>query len=299
MISSSSACLPQLAPLDTEHLVNISTQTIKNFLNYVLYHDVCPEYKDNILDARKVCDKATLELWNAHQFNVSAPGDFNTACSTLFGGVFFDSYTDDEEWSVDLGSSTVMPLDTARKVVKFAIAGAGNYQQALQFRNLANDGKLEAKCVHEDGFEITAIAPPDSEVLDFYKLHAPDLKPVGKVQAVSWRNPGLAGEDFPPGEEPEDGSGRPPMHFEFFVEASLLKFCFVGMKVDSRVWELNCGIHYFEKVLAAYCSFYTVLPNESMFGWKEPRDLRHDDHVLIPRKGNGAESDDNDDDDQD
>lgn len=273
--------------------MELATHTIKNFLNYILYHDVCPEYKDNILAARSVCDTATIELWKAHQYSAWAPGNFNMACSTLFGGSYFDSYTDDQEWSATLDSTSIMPLTTARKVVKFAIAGAGDFEQAVNFRDLANANELEAKCVHEDGFEVTAILPPSPEIKTFYNDQASDLKPVGKLRAIAWRDPSLPDFDLPPGEKPTyslngggDGAQKGPVaqEFEFFVEASVLKFCFVGMKVDTCVWELNCGIHYFDKVLTAYCSFYTVLPNESMVGWKEPRDLRDDHLVWEPKE---------------
>ena len=66
----------------------------------------------------------------------------------------------------------------------------------------------------------------------------------------------------------------PPAEYEFFVEESVLKFCFVGMKVDTSIWKLNCGLYYFDKTFAVHCSFYTVLLNEYMIGWKEPKDLR-------------------------
>lgn len=41
-----------------KHLVGI----IRNFLNYLLYHDVCPEYKDQIYAARALCDRASTEI---------------------------------------------------------------------------------------------------------------------------------------------------------------------------------------------------------------------------------------------
>lgn len=279
---------PEFFAIETEEFVGLGTMTIKNFLNYILHHSVVPEYESNILAARQVCDVAQKELWMAYQATVGSPGDFNMACSTLFGGQYFGFYVGDQDWMDGIiGAATGMPDDTARKVVKFALAGAGTYEQAVLFRDLANENKLEATCINEDGFEIVSITRATDDVKHFYRKHAKDLKPVGKVRARPWRNPGLADDDLPPGEAPSylptDGS----VEYEFFIEESLLDWFFEGMKVDARVWSLNCGVHFFEKIYAMYCSFYTALPNESMMGWKKPRDLKDDE--LAFAEGEGGE----------
>ncbi|EGE04706.1 hypothetical protein TEQG_03880 [Trichophyton equinum CBS 127.97] len=271
-----SSVFPQLFPVDTEQLVQLGTNTIKNFLNYIIYHDVCPEYRDDIMAARKITDQAANELWKAHQADTNAPGDFNTACSTLFGGSFFDMYTEEREWVENSDTIPFMTLTAARKVVKFGIAATGSLEQVVKFRELAVSNKLRANLVHEYGFEITAIIPPSAEVTEFYEQNAPDLKPIGAIQAIAWRDSSLPDEDLAPGEEP---SAYRHMEFEFFVEKSLLSFFFVGMKVDANVWELSCGVHYFDKFMATYCSFHTTLPNEGILSWKEPRDLRGD-HIV-------------------
>ena len=205
---------------------------------------MCPEYKDNIMAAREVCDVARSELWKAGQASRWAPGDFNVACSTLFGGSEYGSYTGDKEWSKGMGSAG-MPNDVARKVVKFGIAGAGSHGQAVRFRDLANSNHLKATCVDRNGFEVTTIIPPDAEVKVFYQQHASDLKPIGRLRARAWRDPGMPDEDLSPHERQGKQEGmqdntRPPAEYEFFVEESVLKFCFVGMKVDAAIWELNC-----------------------------------------------------------
>ncbi|EEH49445.2 uncharacterized protein PADG_05524 [Paracoccidioides brasiliensis Pb18] len=269
-----SSVLPQYIGLETEQLVDMATSTIRNFLNFILLHDVCPEYTENILAARVICDTAKVELWKAQRASCWAPGNFNMACSTLFGGSYYGFYTGDQEWSKEVGAAG-MPDDVARKVVKFAVAGAGTYEQAVRFRDLVNEQKLRVTCVNENGFEVIAIILPGSAVRDFYKQYAPDLQPVGKLRAKPWRDPGLPEEDLPPGQVAEENPSQ-PIEYEFFVEESVLKFCFVGMKVDTSIWELNCGLHYFDTAIAVYCSFHTVLLNESMIGWKKPRDLRSD-----------------------
>ncbi|EGD88847.1 hypothetical protein H112_03767 [Trichophyton rubrum D6] len=284
-----SSVFPQLFAVDTEQLVQLGTNTIKNFLNYIIYHDVCPEYRDDIMAARKVTDQAADELWKAYQADANAPGDFNTACSTLFGGSFFDMYTEEREWVENSDTIPFMTLTAARKVVKFGIAATGSLEQVVKFRELAVSNKLRAKLVHEYGFEVTAIIPPPTEVTEFYEQNAPDLKPIGTIQAIAWRDSSLPDEDLAPGEEPP---AYRHMKFEFFVEKSLLPFFFVGIKVDANVWELSCGVHYFDKFMATYCSFHTTLPNEGILNWKEPRDLRGDHIVWGSKRTETAEDED-------
>ena len=261
----------------------MATSTIKNFLNYILYHNACQEYESSILAARGVCASASKELYKAHQAGVWAPGDFNMACSTLFGGAHFDGYTGEQAWLKDGDGVAGMPSIAARKVVKFAIASAGCFEHAFRFRELANANQLDAECVDENGFEVVAIEPPNYDIKHFYYKNATELKPVGIIRARSWRDPGLPDEDVAPGEvlpyTKDNGYGQ-AKEYQFFMEESLLDMYFVGMKVSASVWRMNCGVHYFDKVVGVYCSFYTVLPNDDMIGWKKPRDLRPDEHVM-------------------
>ncbi|GFF38007.1 hypothetical protein IFM58399_05087 [Aspergillus lentulus] len=264
---------------ETEDMVKLGTVTIWNFLTYILYHDVVPEYKANIEEARKSCDIAGKELWKNQQFTVKGPGDFNTACSTLFGGVFFDLYIEDNQWCNSKNDTVRMTNEIARKVVKFALAGAGFDRQAVRFQELANQNALRAMRVEDiDGFEVTAIIFADDETKEFYMSHAPDLHPVGRMLAKAYRDPGKPNIDLSPEERLQwEEGGAPEYEFDFFLEESLLKLCYPGMKVITSVWELNCGFHYFDEVFTAYCSIYTVLANDLMIGWKKPKDLRTED----------------------
>lgn len=196
--------------MENEKLVDMATGTIRNFLNYILYHNVCPEHHSNILSAQAICDLARVEIWDALQATRLAPGDFNTACSTLFGGAHFGCYTGDQDWGPDVGSSG-LPDDIARKIVKFAIVGAGTGEQALAFRERANFNDVKAERVGEDstGFEVVQVVPLEEATVEFYKQHAKDLKPVGKIRARKWSDPSTAPEDFPPSNIPRL---LPPQH---------------------------------------------------------------------------------------
>lgn len=273
---------------ESEDMIKLATVTIRNFLSYLMYHDVCPEYTANIDAARQSCDIASKELWHNQQFTATAPGNFNTASSTLFGGFFYDMYVEDDQWTnpnddsgSGSGSSVQMSNETARKVVKFALAGAGTDGQARRFQRLTHEGGLGATRVEDiDGFEVTAVVLPDEDTRAFYDVHARDLRPVGRLLGTAYRDPGKPGVDLSPEEEQQQqewargGTGGVPRRFEFFLEEELLRFCYPGMKVITSVWELNCGLHFFDEIFTAYSSIYTVLANDLMFGWKKPKDLQ-------------------------
>lgn len=283
-------------------MIKLATVTIRNFLSYLMYHDVCPEYTTNIDAARQSCDLASKELWHNQQFTAKAPGNFNTASSTLFGGFFYDMYVEDDQWTNNNhkdSSSVQMSNEIARKVVKFALAGAGTDVQARHFQRLSHNGGLGAMRVEDiDGFEVTAVLPPDEDTRAFYDVHARDLHPVGRLLGKAYRDPGKPGVDLSPEEQEEQEeeawarggrSGGVPQ-FEFFLEEELLRFCYPGMKVITAVWELSCGLHFFDEIFTAYSSVYTVLANDLlMFGWKKPKDLPADvedeDGKIVKERG--------------
>ncbi|RAQ53942.1 hypothetical protein AFGD_007731 [Aspergillus flavus] len=260
---------------ETEDMVKLATVTIRNFLSYLLYHEVCPEYKENIDEARRSCDIAAKELWQNQEFATSSPGDFNKACSTLFGGFFYDVNAEENSWNKRKNWNFLMKKDVARKVVKFAIAGSGTNTMALQFQTLANQNALHSALVPDiHGFEVIAVFPPTPEVREFYRHHAPDLNPVGRMVGKAYRDPGKPRYDLS-GEERlmwETGAASMP-DFQFFLEESLLKLCYPNMKVITPVWELNCGLNFFEDVHTVYSSIYTVLCNDLMLGYKQSVDL--------------------------
>ncbi|KKA21456.1 hypothetical protein T310_4491 [Rasamsonia emersonii CBS 393.64] len=260
-----------------EETIKLATVTIKNFLNYLLYHDVCPEYKDNINAARASCDIATKQLWDNQRFVAQGPGHFNQACSMLFGGYFFDPDADGSDWVNEKSQSPRMTSEIARKVIKFALAGAGSDEQATRFRDLSSKNELRAVCIEDiDGFEVTEAILPDNDLREFYRTQAPDLRPVGKLRAKPYRDPARPKIDLSPEESVEwEQKWNDLLHsteFEFLVEEDLLRFCYPGMKVTTTVWRLNCGLDFFDEVFSAYCSIYTILANDLMIGWKKPRD---------------------------
>ncbi|RAO69816.1 uncharacterized protein BHQ10_005828 [Talaromyces amestolkiae] len=268
--------LPDYCRPEGIHAIRLATDTIRNWLNYLLYHDVVPEYTDNIKGARGYCNFAEKQLWDNQRLLVNGPGDFNKANSFLFGGYYYDKGTQSEQsraWTDENLSRNRAPMtpSVAQKVVMFALAASGTDEQSAAFSDLAMRGELSAHAIQDiDGFEIVDILMPHDGIRGFYETYAPDLNVVGKVRVKAWRNPNVSQIDLAPGETLPNIHG---LEFEFFIEETLLQYCYLGMKVVTTVWELNCEVFFFDEILNAYCSFYTQSLNDLMIGWKAPRDL--------------------------
>ncbi|KAL4890166.1 Argonaute complex, subunit Arb1 [Aspergillus ambiguus] len=259
---------------DSQGLIQLATVTIRNFLSYLLYHDVVPEYRDNIDEARRSCNIASKELWKNQQFTAQGPGDFNMACSTLFGGFLHEMDANGGEWEHKRDPHNWMTQVVALKVVKFALAGVGTDAEGLRFLQLAEQCSLRARCLEDiHGFEVTAVSPPNAAVCAFYHEHAPDLYPVGRLYGKGYYDPGKPGYDLTPDERRRADEDSSMLEFEFFVEASLLEHCYPGMKVITPVWELNAGFHFFEDIQTAYSSIYTNLANDLLLGWTKPKEV--------------------------
>ncbi|KAL2862371.1 uncharacterized protein BJX67DRAFT_385738 [Aspergillus lucknowensis] len=258
---------------ENEDMIKLATVTIRSFLSYLLYHDVCPEYKDNIDEARLSCDIATKELWKNQQLTANGPGDFNKACSITFGGLEHDLYANNNQWKNPKDDSVPMTKDIAQKVVRFGLAVAGSNELASLFQYMSTKDTLKATKLEDiDGFEVMHVHLPAEEDRDFYLNHAPDLNPIGWLYGRAYFDPGKPEPDLSP-EERAEWARREVQELTFFLEESLLKHCYPGMKIIAPVWELNCGFHYFEDITKSYCSIYTTLANDLMLGWKKPRAL--------------------------
>lgn len=259
---------------DTEDEIKVCTDTMKNFFTYLLYHDVCPEQTEDLEEARKTCDRSTKELWmNQQLVHHRGPGDFNRGCSVLFGGYYFEDVDDPDAWTnVRYADQVVFTADMARKVVKYAIAIAGNDRTALKFKILVDMDMTTAKQVPEiDGFEIISVEEPTQETIAYYNELCPDLSPVGKIRAKEFRDPARGPFDLAPWEKIDwDAGFAPTYEFEFLVEAEMLVHMLPGMKIIANVFETNFGQHYFDEVMAVLPSFYKFLYNDWMLDYDEP-----------------------------
>ena len=249
---------------------------VRNFLNYLLHHDVCPEYKDQINAARVSCDRAEKELWVIAQLSDQMPGDFNKACSTIFGGFYESSYTQDQTWAQGVELHFGMRPETARKMFKTGLAAQGTDETIEQFQRQESEQSVHVTSTLTTGLEVTEIIFADAEIRALYDDQKMGSKCLGRMKARTWDNPAAAGEDLT---EEEEATAAPKeiKTYEFWVEDSLLQKLCVGMKFETTVRQLSFGISYLDAITATYCSFYQVLPNEKYLGWRE--------HEYLPPRG--------------
>jgi Argonaute siRNA chaperone (ARC) complex subunit Arb1 len=260
----SSHKVPNSFDITNPNEIKLCTSLIRNFLNYILHHNVCPEYSEQVFSARAICSLAEQELTAVVAVSHRLPGDFNMACSALFGGRYKGLYSGNQEWAKDMGFTVGMSDERARKVVHAGLAAMGTLEQCQQ----AKDGGLVVTKEENIGFEVTEILKADEETRDFFKnTFGDDLKCLGTLRGRQWINPAWLEED----ESDDEGERAPecPEEYEFWVEEDVLVHFMMGMKVEMTVRHLNCGVSYFDTVFNVHCSFYTYLENERMSSYKE------------------------------
>lgn len=280
----------RLYGFDQREKLDMVTSTLERFMNYLLQHDVCPEYAAEVLKTRNFCRyDANAELWNVAEATRRLPGDFNTACSTLFGGQYAENYDGDTWWGPEQVTDSVfvgIKPEEANQILHFGVAGAATEEVFAFYLEAINGGKtLEIVSVEEHaGLEITRVEPPTSECKELYTHHSNHFRPVGRVYAKPWKNPDAPPEDLTDEEkrqELENGiedkkndNNKKEKEYLFFIESIIQEDLRVGMKLEATVRTLNCGLMFFDEFLNLYPSFDTYLPNEAMAGWKKPRPLK-------------------------
>ncbi|KAL9064820.1 MAG: hypothetical protein Q9157_007696 [Trypethelium eluteriae] len=197
-----SSYAPAYLSTDVESPAKIekATNILRNFYNYLLTHDVAPDWKDFIYAARALCTRASIELTGIYHLRGMLRGPFNTACSILFG-TDRDALAADEgtDWEDEFRFKPAYSDEVARVIIKTAIAAQGT---EAQLAAVAKNRKLEFTVVDEKtiGLEVVSIIPPDPEVHDLYARHelsGTQLPPLGKVVLKPWLEPDFVEYDLP------------------------------------------------------------------------------------------------------
>lgn len=283
LISLRSVRLPQVFDLsseNTEEDVKSKTTVIRNFLNYLLHHDVCPEYADQIRAAQCVCDLADIELPMAMRSRFRLPGDYNAACSELFGGTLQGLYAANSEWASEKGkeeepAEVGISLPKARRIFQVALVVHGDNDVTQRFVEQDTADGVQIVCEYDADLEITAIEPANEIFRAFYQKlpAAKDLDPVGILRARSW----IQGYPIPRDLTHEEAllaqnSEKTVEQYEFWVNDWVLDKCFIGMRFRTTIRELSIGLKFFDSIYGVWCSFFTLLPNEAMIGWRQVED---------------------------
>lgn len=185
-----------------EQVVIDTTNVLKNFYNYLLYHDVAPEFEEDILNAREICNVAAKELPILTAVSRALPGSFNQACSTLFDGYYRSVRVNEPnaEWvhpDDDLGLS-----DKVAWRMFNCGAGAHCTQEQMEMIaeiKVAGLKELPVK-TYDTGLEVTAVEFADQGAMAVYD--DPDVKgteldkPTGVMHCKFWQAPNQAPMDL-------------------------------------------------------------------------------------------------------
>lgn len=182
-------------------VTNNATNVIINFFNYLQYHQVCPEHEQDLLNARNVCFVAQKELPKLATAARGLPGDFNTACSTLFGGYYAmrRPVNPNAEWvnpEDDMGLSG----EDAKAIWHTAIVAHCTSEQYKRFEQADEDGSLTIGGEHQTGLEIIEIEFPGDKIKALYGskgIRDTFIRPTGAVICKRWVVPGSPRLDIP------------------------------------------------------------------------------------------------------
>ncbi|OJD36420.1 argonaute sirna chaperone complex subunit arb1 [Diplodia corticola] len=260
--------------------IRLACTVLRNFYNYLLHHDVCPEHKEDIYAARKLCSAAESEFPMVIEASANLPGDLNVACSNLFDGFYKDKFVRIGDWD-DLeephmrGKFSEHSMEKSSIILKAAILAHGTDEQ-IETLEKAFDGITCTDATESIGLEVTGVEMPSSDALETYaalNAHSKgrlEVKPVGKLHCKSWDISDFTTFDLDEGYAKELLDDQKNRRYEFWVETDILQACFVGMKMQAAVRTLSLGIQVLDQVQEVFCSFYTYLANELMWKWKEP-----------------------------
>ncbi|KAL9101991.1 MAG: hypothetical protein Q9163_002820 [Psora crenata] len=293
-----SSRLPAILELIEEEKIKDYVGVIRNFLNYLLYHDVCPEYRDQVEASRRICHKAETELIGIAQAKALLPGTFNIACSEIFGGIFQGIYSPSETWMNDNNTDQSVGISPqhARQVFRIGLAAYASDEQIDRYKSESKEQSFSVLSEEDVGLEVTSItlgrSLPEIQAL-YIRDEAKSLSILGRLQAKTWRSPSAPEEDRTEDEDAELAAHPPTdKEYEFWADDVLIEKLSVGMKFEATVKQLSFGIWFFDAVFGIHCSFFTSLPNEMIIGWKK---VEREWLPPRPAPGNDSEASEKDD----
>ncbi|KAI2602220.1 Argonaute complex, subunit Arb1 [Hypoxylon sp. NC1633] len=255
-----SRTIPDIYMYD-EQINEKAATTVKNFLNYVLMHDVCLEYTDNIKAAKSICDLAPIELRMVHELFHGLPGVFNAAASSLFCDRLVDLLDE---------------ADNFEKLVVFrlAILTSPMVDEKIKASLMSSEdpGTIHIVNTKEESYQVVDLIKPRRRDIALIQEKLEEAAQSGKVKPVGLikLKPSIIelGFDNQPRADEIDLSGAELE--EYILEDDLLAKFEKGMKIRADVCELNIGVRFIKKVNDIRVSFDQFLPQMLMENWRDP-----------------------------
>ena len=250
---------------------------MRNFYNYLLHHDVCPEYQSDIEAARKICDIGATELLVIQRLGQLLPGQFNVAVSAFSGGYYQHELRGSQPWEEDPDNVNTEEIrNRFKSIIKKAIInleGEGLSPSITRSLDRETDDRPYFTCIGESQVALEVIDIVPSKIITDKQQSKNNMSTselIGKLVCKRWKMPSFETFDVAPSAKTKPEGPR-KIQYEFLIENEILEQCFIGMKMEVTVRRLEeGGLEYLDSVQTIYCSFYTLLPNDLMMHWKEP-----------------------------
>lgn len=237
---------------DAEIEIQRATDVVVNFLRYLLQHDVCNEYKDDITNALALCERGREELPLVHGVIKKLPCLFNQATAEVAKSgtniMEGDEPPTDEEAVFRFGLSFFGPKDACKKLESVKVV-----------RTVA-----EEPC----SLEIISIHPPDERTVQMTRVFGVTTEVRDAISAGVIRCKHVCIRD-----ELCRGDAEPelPDRIEVLViQSFIVDFLRPGFIIRVTLGELNIGLKYMANLPEILPSFYRFLPQSLMRKYKVP-----------------------------
>uniref|UniRef100_L7ITA2 Argonaute siRNA chaperone complex subunit Arb1 n=1 Tax=Pyricularia oryzae (strain P131) TaxID=1143193 RepID=L7ITA2_PYRO1 len=288
-----------------QDMMALGVDTILNFINYVIKHDVCPEYEADLARARAVCKLAKIEFPLINRALAGGMGQFNYACRTIF------NLSDETDCFVDRMSVDPARNRPVRPILVFTstltlLADMYPAARTIDLHKLRDEDptmdKLAGAISSEsraDYYEVVETREPSEPIARLFRaLHSGDkvtghYKPAGVLVVRRCIV--------------EDGfANTPKLHMmpltrgkddvaSFIVDRDLLRCLLPGMNLHletARITHPDFELTIVKNLLDVQPSFRLFLPRMLMLDYKMPREnLRDAPSVDNPDVEGGGDGD--------
>lgn len=252
--------LPRVVGYDAA-LLQQGIDVVLNFLAYLLTHDVCPEYTDDVNGARAVCQQAKAELPAVIELSKELPGPFNLAARTLYQPKIVDEFA--------FGNPMDQGMDekSAKRIFMATVAGSEKLTDRV-----VSAGTIECLKTFQQVYEITKLTlPAENPAEELFHRGVQTSTSEGKTGTTLCGWMSLVPSTVEDGWDNERPRAADALDTEvFFLEVDLMKQLREGMKLSLVVGILNIGLRFISEAREVYPTFYTFLAQELMINYKEP-----------------------------
>lgn len=241
----------------------MAADVVENFLNYVLHHDVCPEYVDDINKAKAICQEAPDEIARCFRIIYDAPGDFTIACLEMFDKgkrKVYDPDSGHERYT--------MPLEQAQRVFYASVAAHTFLYDEVRSKPIDT---IEVVDEVKQDFEVVRISEPDEGQTQLYLGVKDAAATTGKIKpcGVLTLKPLVIEDGYDKGSWSGPAPGIKSVE-NFVLDWEVLRHITVGMKLKLIVCIMNVDVKFIKAFADARPYYYTFLPQELMLTYKDP-----------------------------